>query len=133
MEWFWFLKMEKTLYQRAFGLSKSKNSELLKPNDKFVLLSNSKQITAVLVLREVDKGKIDLQKNLRVYLPNFPQKWADSVNIHQLLNHTSGIVSLEKPLATKPGSTFKYTDLNYIILGKIVEFVTNNSYERAVR
>ncbi len=122
----------KTLYQKAVGLAKSKNSEKLNPGSKFVLLSNSKQITAVLVLREVDKGKIDLQKNIRTYLPNYQQKWADSVNIHQLLNHTSGIVNLEKPLATKPGSTFKYTDLNYILLGKIVEAVTKNTYESVV-
>ncbi|MBL0325138.1 MAG: beta-lactamase family protein [Cytophagaceae bacterium] len=122
----------KTLYQNAVGLAKSENNEKLNPGSKFVLLSNSKQITAVLVLREVDKGKIDLQKNIRTYLPNYQQKWADSVNIHQLLNHTSGIVNLEKPLATKPGSTFKYTDLNYILLGKIVEAVTKNTYENVV-
>lgn len=122
----------KTLYQKASGFAKSKNNELLKPNSKFVLLSNSKQITAVLVLREVDKGKINLQKNIRTYLPNYPQKWADSVNIHQLLNHTSGIVNLENYLASKPGTTFKYTDLNYILLGKIVEAVSNNTYEKAV-
>ena len=122
----------KTLYQKAVGLAKSKNNELVKPNSKFVLLSNSKQITAVLVLREVDKGKIDLEKNIRTYLPNFPQKWADSVNIHQLLNHTSGIVTLEKPLATKPGTVFKYTDLNYMLLGKIIAAVTHTSYEKAV-
>lgn len=122
----------KTLYQNAFGLAKSKNNELLKPNSKFVLLSNSKQIAAVLILRELDKGKIDLQKNIRTYLPNFPQKWADTVNIYQLLNHTSGIVSLEKPLASKPGISFKYTDLNYILLGKIVEAVTKNTYGKAV-
>jgi CubicO group peptidase (beta-lactamase class C family) len=101
-------------------------------NCQVVLLSNTKQINALLVLRKVDKGKLDLQKNLRTYLPDFPQKWADSVNIHQLLNHTSGIVSLENPLSTKPGTTFKYTDLNYILLGKIVEAVTNNSAEKAV-
>lgn len=123
----------KTLYQNALGLAKSKNNELLKPNSKFVLLSNSKQITAVLILRQVDKGKIDLQNNIRTYLPNFPQKWADSVTVHQLLNHTSGILDLEKTLATKPDITFKYTDLNYILLGKIVESVNKNTYERAVK
>jgi D-alanyl-D-alanine carboxypeptidase len=122
----------KTLYQNTLGLAKSKNNELLKPNSKFVLLSNSKQITAVLVLREVDKGKINLQKNIRTYLPNYPQKWADSVNIHQLLNHTSGIVNLEKPLASTPGTTFKYTDLNYILLAKIAEAVSNKTYEKAI-
>ena len=97
-----------------------------------MLLSNSKQITAVLILREVDKGNIDLQKPIKSYLPSYPQKWTDSVTVHQLLNHTSGIVNFEKPLFTKPGSTFKYTDLNYILLGKIIENVNKNTYERAV-
>lgn len=122
----------KTVYQKAVGIAKSKNYELLKPNSKFVLLSNSKQITAVLVLREVDKGRIDLEKNIKTYLPNYPQKWADSVSVHQLLNHTSGIDNFEKQLATKPRTTFKYTDLNYILLGKIVESVSRNTYEKAV-
>jgi CubicO group peptidase (beta-lactamase class C family) len=122
----------KTFYKKVIGIARTSNYEKLKFNCKVVLLSNTKQINALLVLRKVDKGKLDLQKNLRTYLPDFPQKWADSVNIHQLLNHTSGIVSLEKPLSTKPGTTFKYTDLNYILLGKIVEAVTNNSFEKAV-
>jgi D-alanyl-D-alanine carboxypeptidase len=121
-----------TLYKKAVGLAKSKNNIPLNLNSKFVLLSNSKQITAVLILREVDKGKINLQKNIRTYLPNFPQKWADSVTVHQLFNHTSGIVSFEKPLATKPGLTFKYTDLNYILLGKVLESVTKKPYEISV-
>ena len=63
----------------------------------------------------LDKNNIDLQKSIKNYLPDFPQKWADSITIHQLLNHTSGIISFEKSLATKPGLTFKYTDLNLLI------------------
>ncbi len=122
----------KPIYTKAQGIAKTENNESLKIDSKFVILSNSKQITAVLTLREVDKQKIDLQKNIRTYLPNFPQKWADSATIHQLLNHTSGIVSLEKALTTKPGTTFKYTDLNYILLGKILEAVTKKSYESIV-
>ena len=122
----------KTIYQNALGLAKSNNKYFKKININFFLIYNIKKITAVFILRYVYKGKIDLQKNIRTYLPNFPQKWADSVIIHQLLNHTSGIVSLEKPLASKPGISFKYTDLNYILLGKIVEAVTKDTYERAV-
>jgi D-alanyl-D-alanine carboxypeptidase len=122
----------KTIYEKAIGLAKSENNEPLMVNSKFVLLSNSKQITAVLILRQVDKHKIDLQKSIKNYLPDFPQKWADSVTIHQLLNHTSGIVSLKKSLATKPGTTFRYTDLNYILLGEILEVVTKRTYTTIV-
>jgi CubicO group peptidase (beta-lactamase class C family) len=122
----------KIIYQKAKGIANGKKNLQIKINDNYVLLSNSKQITAVLILREVDKGTIDLQKAITSYLPNYPQKWTDSVTTFQLLNHTSGIINLEKSLATKPGTTFKYSDLNYILLGKIIESVTNNSYEKAV-
>jgi hypothetical protein len=40
----------KTLYPKASGLTKSKNNESLKTNIKFVLLSNSKQTTAVIIV-----------------------------------------------------------------------------------
>ncbi|MCP9766549.1 class A beta-lactamase-related serine hydrolase [Lacihabitans sp. LS3-19] len=122
----------KVKYEKAIGLAKSEGIEPLNSKSKFVLLSNSKQITAVLILREVDRGRINLDQTIKHYLPNFPQKWTDSVTVHQLLNHTSGIVSFEKPLATVPGTTFKYTDLNYMLLGKIIAAVTHTSYEKAV-
>lgn len=122
----------KTLYGQALGWAKKENNTKLRMNSKFVLLSNSKQITAVLIMREKDNGTIDLQKNIKTYLPNLQKKWADSVTVHQLLNHTSGIVSLENPLASKAGSIFKYTDLNYILLGKIIEKVTKRSYSEVV-
>lgn len=122
----------KIIYQKAKGIANEKKNLQIKINDNYVLLSNSKQITAVLILREVDKGNIDLQKAITSYLPNYPQKWTDSVTTFQLLNHTSGIISLEKPLASKPGTTFKYTDLNYILLGEIVESVTKITYESSI-
>lgn len=120
----------KVEYSRAYGIKNAKTRIPLKPNDQFEIMSNTKQITAVLLLKEVEKGKVDLHSPIKKYLPSLSQPWADSVTVHQLLNHTHGIVDLEKPLAFRPGSDFKYGNLSYILLGKIIENVSHQSYSQ---
>ncbi|MCC9033263.1 beta-lactamase family protein [Chryseobacterium sp. Ch-15] len=106
------------------------NKTPLKKSDQFEIMSNTKQITSVLVLKEVEKGKIDLHAPIKKYLPNLKQTWADSVTVHQLLNHTHGIVDVEKPLIFKPGTDFKYGNLSNILLGKIIENVSGKTYRQ---
>lgn len=118
----------KTKYSKAYGFANfDKKTELIIDN-QFEIMSNSKQITAVLILKEVEKGKVNLQSPIRKYLPNLTQSWADSITVHQLLNHTHGIADLEKPLLFKPGTNFKYGNLSNILLGKIIEFSTKSTY-----
>lgn len=112
----------KTLYSKAKGYSDFDSKKVIKPESQFEIMSNSKQITAVLILLEVEKGKIDLQSPIKKYLPHLKQTWADSVTVHQLLNHTHGIVDLEKPLIFKPGTDFKYGNLSFNLLGEIAAF-----------
>jgi CubicO group peptidase (beta-lactamase class C family) len=123
-------KNSKTVYSKAFGFSDIENKTPLKINDQFEIMSNTKQITSVLVLKEVEKGKIDLQTPIKKYLPELKQTWADSVTVHQLLNHTHGITDLEKPLAFKPGTDFKYGNLSNILLGKIIEKTSKKTYRQ---
>lgn len=121
-------KNGKTLYSKAQGFSNFETKKPLKIDSQFEIMSNSKQITAVLILLEVEKGKIDLNAPIKKYLPELTQSWADSVTVHQLLNHTHGIVDLQKPLAYKAGTNFKYGDLSFSLAGKIVESTTKKSY-----
>ena len=76
---------ETTLYSKVYGYSDIDNKTPLKIDDQFVIGSISKQITAVLVLREYEKGHLQLNVPIRKYLPEMPETWADSVTIHQLL------------------------------------------------
>lgn len=122
----------KTKYSKAYGYSDFAKKTPLKLDDPFVILSNSKQITAVLILQEVEKGKIVLITPIKKYLPNLKQPWTSTVTVENLLNHTSGIVDLEKPTIFPVGSQFKYSDLNYILLAQIIERVTNKTYETVV-
>ncbi|MGG5207941.1 serine hydrolase domain-containing protein [Chryseobacterium sp. MIQD13] len=121
-------KAGKVRYAKAFGYKDFSAGIPLKLDDQFEIMSNSKQVTAVLILKEVEKGNINLQSPIRKYLPSLTQGWADSVTVHQLLNHTHGIVDTEKPLIFKPGSQFKYGNLSYMLLGEILEKVTGKTY-----
>lgn len=118
----------KTKYKNAFGYSDLEKKIPLTTSDNFIIMSNSKQITAVLTLRQVEKGLIDLQSPVSKYLPDLPQAWRDSVTVHHLLNFSSGITDIDKPLIFKPGSDFKYGNTTYMMLGKIIEKVTSRKY-----
>jgi len=121
-------KNGKTQYSRAHGFTNINQQKLLQLNDQFEIMSNTKQMTAVLLLKEVEKGKVELQSPIKRYLPELTQPWADEVTVHQLLNHTHGIEDLDKPLLFKPGSDYEYGNLSNILLGKIIENVSGQSY-----
>ncbi|WP_394774998.1 serine hydrolase domain-containing protein [Flavobacterium sp.] len=121
-------KNGKTIYSKVKGVANFETKKPLTIDSQFEIMSNSKLIAAVLILLEVEKGKINLQDPIKKYLPELKQTWADSITVHQLLNHTHGIVDLQKPLAFKPGTDFKYGNISFNLLGKIVEFTTKKSY-----
>ena len=121
-------KNGKTAYSKAYGFANFEKKTSLNTDDQFEIMSNSKQITAVLILKEVEKGKIDLQSPIKKYLPKLTQTWADSVTVHQLLNHTHGIDELNKPLLFKPGTDFKYGNLSNRLLGEIIAFSSKRTY-----
>lgn len=118
----------KIKYSKAFGYSDIEKKTPLTLKDNFRIQSNSKQITAVLILKEAEKGKIDLQRPVRKYLPDLQQTWADTVTVHQLLNMSSGIVSLEKPLRFKSGTDFHYSNPAYGLLGRLIEKITGKKF-----
>lgn len=118
----------KTVYSKSHGYSDLDKKTPLKMDDQFLVGSISKQFTATLVLREMQAGRIRAHQTIRHYLPDFKQSWADSVTVQQLLNHTSGITAWDKSLAHQPGSKFAYSNINYTILGKIVEKTSGKTY-----
>ncbi len=121
-------KDQDIVYKRAYGYSDFDHKKRIALEDKFRIFSNSKQITAVLILKEVENGTIDLHQPIRDYLPDFKPAWADAVTVHQLLNMSSGVTALEEPLAFAPGTGFHYSNPAYGVLGKIIENVTGEKY-----
>jgi D-alanyl-D-alanine carboxypeptidase len=118
----------KVIYSKAKGFANLEKKTPLVLDNQFIIGSISKQMTAVVVLREVDKGRIDLHVPVKKYLPNMTQTWLDSITVHQLLNHTSGVTDWDKPLKFKPSTDFSYSNIGYELLAKIAENVTKKSY-----
>jgi len=95
----------------------------------FRIQSNSKQVTAVIALREVEKGNLDLNSAISyISLPSFDQTWADSVTIHQLLKMSAGIKGLYEPLLFQPGTDYLYSNVAYGLLGSIIESTTKRNF-----
>jgi uncharacterized protein YbbC (DUF1343 family)/CubicO group peptidase (beta-lactamase class C family) len=90
----------------------------------------------------VEQGKIDLDAPVSRYIEEFRGGWRDLVTVRHLLTHSSGLraglalntewsgydegvrrAALETP-TNRPGAIFRYSDVNYILLGEIVRRVS---------
>jgi D-alanyl-D-alanine carboxypeptidase len=122
------------------------------PDQAWRWASVTKMITAILVLQQVDAGRVALDAPIATYLPDFPTN-ADSITVRQLLTHTSGLADLSAtpdadrdgmpdiyqgagdwraicrgPARAEPGTGFAYTNCDYRVLGEILEAVSGRSY-----
>lgn len=140
------------MYRNAFGLA---NIEWQVPNDldtRFMLASVTKQFVAAITLKLVEEKKLRLEDTFGKYIPDYPRAVGDSVTIHQLLNHTSGIYSYtntstfgqmmglavsqsdvlksfaDSSLQFKPGTHYAYNNSGYFILGMVIEQVTGKPF-----
>ncbi len=118
------------IYSKTIGFSDLENKTKITFTDQFVIGSISKQITALLILQEYEKGKIKLDDTVDKYLTKINQAWVKKVTIHQLLTHTHGIIDLEKPLEFKQGTQFHYSQLGYELLALILQNVTGKNFEK---
>lgn len=124
-------KNGKTQYEKAVGFADWDAKTPLSLDDNFRIQSNSKQITAVLFLKAYESGLINLEAPISTYLPDLEQPWKDQVTLHHLLNMTSGITSLNEDLIFAPGTQYKYSNPNYILLGRIYKIVTGTDISTA--
>lgn len=95
----------------------------------FVLGSVSKSFTAVCIMQLVQQGKIDLNANIAAYLPDAVD--GDRITVNQLLNHTSGLgehQTLQNYKIVNAQGSHTYANVNYSLLGKIVETVSGQTY-----
>lgn len=118
----------------------------------FVIGSVSKSFTALAIMQLVEAGAVELDAPVSTYLPEFAGQEAGPVTIRQLLSHTSGYSTVQGNTAHRdetaqedalaqqvardaltapagaPGIAFAYSNINYRILGRVVEVVSGRSY-----
>ncbi|WP_284463511.1 serine hydrolase domain-containing protein [Chryseobacterium sp.] len=117
------------LYRKENGYSDFKRKIKIDSSTIFAIGSVSKQFTAVLVLLQIEQGKLNVTDKVSKYLKEFQIKEYENITIHQLLNHTSGLNMLGGKLMFKSGSDFYYSNDGFNALGKIVETVSGKSYD----
>jgi CubicO group peptidase (beta-lactamase class C family) len=146
-------KNSEVLYQQAFGYA---NREEQVPNriaTNFNIASMGKTLTATLIMQLVQEGKLSIDQTLTSVLPEYKIKKADSITVRHLLTHTSGVgnymmhvnfeterrqlkslndvmpyvIEMEATM-NYVGQRYDYSNSGFILLGKIVEKITGNSY-----
>lgn len=122
-----------TVFAAARGHADQKTPRLLKLNDRFVIGSISKQVTAALILKAYEKRLLAFNDAMGDHLSKIQQPWSQRVTLHHLLTHTHGIQSLEQPLGFEPGTRFEYSQLGYALLAQILEQVNRKSFEQLCR
>lgn len=131
------------------------NWELNVPNTSstiFRLASLTKPFTALAIMMLQERGKIDVDDPICQYIVDCPAAW-QSITIHHLLTHTSGIPDYsafpkalheaalnrsvpelidtfrDQPLNFPPGTRFNYSNSGYVLLGAVIESVSEMRYE----
>jgi len=135
------------VYRRAFGSrALEPRREAMTLDTIFDLASLTKPIaTAPSVMRMVQLGQVRLNDPVARYLPEFGRNGKEEITVRQLLIHFSGLredIDLNPPWQGKqrafelafdekpvspPGSQFRYSDTNYIVLGALVERLSGMS------
>lgn len=143
--------------QYANGLRDAQTRERIRLDTRFPILSITKTMTATVVLKLQEEGKLSVRDRLSEYFPDFPN--GARITLHHLLTHTSGIhnysdyVGIEDSLLTNyprsrkkmleyiksqpvdflPGKQYSYNNSGYYLLGLVIEKVTGKPYEAMVR
>src|SRR5580765_4502869 len=139
----------KVVYRKAYGnRALEPKHEPMTLETVFDLASLTKVVaTTTAVMQLVEKGKIRMNDPVAKYLPEFAQNGKDDITVRQLLTHYSGLapdLDLETPWDRKntayqlafvmppeqtPGSSFVYSDINFIVLGALVEKVSGENLD----
>ena len=117
---------ENVLLSKSYGDCKSTDTP-------FLLGSVSKSFTALCIMQLTEQGKINLDANIKEYLPD--AKYGSQITVRQLLNHTSGLGehhNLSNYKIVGKQGVHTYANVNYTLLGKIIEAASNQSYESYV-
>ena len=134
----------RTIYRKAFGLRSQKPTvEAMTVDSIFDVASLTKVMatsTSIMIL--VEEGKIALNEPVSDFIPRFARRGKEKVTLLHLLTHHSGLrpdldlvpkwtghdraidLACRERLVSDPGEKFVYSDINYLLLGEVVQRVS---------
>jgi uncharacterized protein YbbC (DUF1343 family)/CubicO group peptidase (beta-lactamase class C family) len=137
------------IYRKAFGeRSLEPRRETMTVDTIFDLASLTKVVaTTTAVMQLVERGQIRVNEPVVKYIPEFAENGKEEITVRELLTHYSGLPEdldraqpwqgretalhmayAEKPIYA-PGSRFLYSDINFIVLGALIERVSGMSLD----
>ena len=143
------------VYIHAYGLGDRERKTPATASTHYEIGSITKQFTVAAILQLQEAGKLDINATLATYLPDAPH--AREVTLKQLLSHTSGMPDYldgpdveawavkpatfelivarikDRPLDFPPGSRWSYSNSGYVLLGRVIEVASHESYEHYVK
>jgi D-alanyl-D-alanine carboxypeptidase len=143
------------LFEKAYGLRDENTEDANTTDTRFNLASAGKMFTAVAVLQLVAQKKLNLDSTVGEVLRDYPNRdFAQQVTVRQLLTHSAGagdialfdvenaenrkrvktvsdMLALHSQRAPEfsPGSQQKYGNFGHVVLGRMVEVLSGESYE----
>lgn len=149
-------KEGETIFRRGYGLADLEHNIPIEPDMVFRIASITKQFTAVLIMQLVELGNIALDDKITKFFPDYPAH-GNEITVKNLLTHTSGVKNFQElddfqehlykdftllemidrfknePLDFPPGERYRYSSSGYILLGAIIEKVTDRTYEENLK
>lgn len=96
-----------TVERHAFGLAERAFEAPCAADTAYRIASITKLMTATIVMRLSEAGRIDLDEPIAAHLPNYRGEGANRVKLRHLLNHTSGIENFDKGLTSYADAAVK--------------------------
>jgi uncharacterized protein YbbC (DUF1343 family)/CubicO group peptidase (beta-lactamase class C family) len=148
---FW-LEHRDTIYRKAYGnRAIVPDTEPMTEDTIFDLASLTKVVaTTPAILLLIERGQVKLDDTVQTYIPEFEGGGKEAITVRQLMLHLSGLrgdietqsdwhgqpAAIQKACAEKlvspPGTSFRYSDINFFLLGEIVQRVTKTPLENFV-
>ena len=150
-------KAGKPFFHQAYGMANRDFGVPNRPDTKFNIGSINKVFTQVAIGQLLQQGKLALDDTIRKHLPDYSGPAADRITIQQLLTNTSGLgdtfgerydatpkdrlrtlsdylpLFVGDPLLFDPGTSRKYSNAGYVVLGLVVEKLSGQGYHDYVR
>jgi CubicO group peptidase (beta-lactamase class C family) len=135
---------------RSYGLADIEKHVAVNNETVFGIASITKAFIGVVAMQLVEQGKLDLAAPVSRYIDGLPTQW-QSVTLRQLFNHVSGLPDLwdhfhvidenesqawakvkAMPMLAQPGTVFRYTQTNYVLLGQIISKLSGVPFTNVV-
>jgi CubicO group peptidase (beta-lactamase class C family) len=150
-----------TMVAQGYGWSDLEQGTAASAGTVYLYCSITKLFTATALMQLRERGLVELDRPVRVYLPDFPLRHPSGreVTVRHLLSHSSGIANpipiswvhlAEEPavnlddftrrnlskyhrLRFEPGSRYAYSNLGYLVLGQVIERLSGQSYTEYIQ